>query len=182
MDLPQDLTDLTQRIIAGMIRVHSSLGPGLLESIYRRCVAYELRGAGMKVDEERPIPLLYGEMKFDCAYRVDLIVNETVVIEIKSVEHLEPVHGAQLLTYLRLTDCPVGLLANFNTPVLKSGLRRFVNWRSSRLAPAPARNSQTTLDDSDSPSLLTLLTTPSPRRRRWAMVQAGSSIQSQGKR
>lgn len=137
MDLPQDLTDLTQRIIGVLIRVHASLGPGLLESIYRRCVAYELRQTGFKVDEERPIPLVYGDLRFDCAYRVDLTVNDTVVIEIKSVQHLEPVHGSQLLTYLRLTDCPVGLLANFNTPVLKGGLKRFVYWHSSRLQPQP---------------------------------------------
>jgi len=126
MDLPEHLNDLTHAIIGVMIRVHRVLGPGLLESIYRRCVAYELRQAGFKVDEERAVPLVYGDLRFDCAYRVDLLVNDQVVIEIKSVERLEPVHGSQLLTYLRLTSCPVGLLTNFNTDVLKNGLKRFV--------------------------------------------------------
>lgn len=128
MDIPATSNDLTHAIIGKLIRVHKALGPGLLESVCRRCVVYELRLAGYKVDEERAVPLVYGDMRFDCAYRLDVVVNDQVVLEIKSVERLEHVHGAQLLTYLRLTGCPIGLLVNFNTPVLKDGLKRFINW------------------------------------------------------
>ena len=127
MDLPSHLKDLTHNIIGCLIRVHRKLGPGLLESIYRRCSAYELKQAGFRVEEERWIPLEYGDLKFDCAYRIDLVINELVVLEIKAVERLDPVHGAQLLTYLRLTGCPVGLLVNFNAAVLKNGIKRFIN-------------------------------------------------------
>jgi GxxExxY protein len=127
MDVPAAFNELTYRIIGIMIRVHRILGPGLLESVYRRCVAYELRQAGFKVEEERPVPLVYGDMQFDCAYRADMIVNEQVLLEIKSVERLEQVHGSQLLTYLRMMNCPIGLLVNFNTAVLKEGVKRFVN-------------------------------------------------------
>lgn len=147
MEIPAHVNELTHLIIGILIRVHRTLGPGLLESIYRRCVAYELRRAGCTVEEERPVPLVYGDLRFDCAYRVDMIVNNQVVLEIKSVERVEHVHGAQLLTYLRLTDCPVGLLVNFNTPVLKDGLKRFVNSRTNDVAapgapgPAPRRDS-----------------------------------------
>jgi GxxExxY protein len=127
MDIPDWLNEVTHQIIGVMMRVHRALGPGLLESVYRRCLAYELRQARFKIDEERAVPLVYGEIRFDCAYRVDMVVNDQVVIEVKSVESLEPVHAAQLLTYLRLTECPIGLLANFNTAVLKNGLKRLVN-------------------------------------------------------
>jgi GxxExxY protein len=128
MDIPAPLNELTHAIIGTLIRVHRALGSGLLESVCRRCVAYELRQGGYKVEEERPVPLVYGDMRFDCAYRVDMVVNDQVVLVIKSVERLEHVHGSQLLTYLRLTGCPIGLLVNFNAPVLKDGLKRFVNW------------------------------------------------------
>ncbi len=138
MDAPEHLNRLTHTIIGCLIRVHQKIGPGLLESIYRRCSAYELKRAGCRVEEERAIPLVYGDMTFECAYRVDLIVNDLVVLEIKSVERLESVHGSQLLTYLRLTGCPIGLLVNFNTPVLKSGIKRFINLPGQTLAPAPA--------------------------------------------
>jgi GxxExxY protein len=127
MDVPEHLNELTHLIIGKLIRVHRVVGPGLLESVYRRCVAYELRQAGCRVEEERAIPLVYEEMTFDCAFRLDMIVNDQVVVEIKAVEALEPVHGSQLLTYLRLAQCPIGLLANFNTTVLKNGLKRFLN-------------------------------------------------------
>jgi GxxExxY protein len=127
MDIPAALNELTHRIIGILIRVHRTLGPGLLESVYRRCVAYELRHAGLRVDEERAVPLVYGDMQFDCAYRADMVVNDQVLLEIKSVERLEQLHGSQLLTYLKLMNCPVGLLVNFNAPVLKDGLKRFVN-------------------------------------------------------
>jgi GxxExxY protein len=138
MDPSESLNELTHRIIGLLIRVHRVLGPGLLESIYRRCVAYELRQAGYKVDEERPVPLVYGDMQFVCAYRIDMIVNDQVVIEIKSVERLEQVHGSQLLTYLRLTNCPIGLLVNFNTSMLKNGLKRFINSPAGCSGPEPA--------------------------------------------
>ena len=127
MDTPPYLNDLTHLIIGKLIKVHRILGPGLLESIYRRCVAYELRQARCTVEEERTFPLVYEGMTFDCAFRVDVVVNGEVVVEIKAVDKLDPVHSAQLLSYLRLADCPVGLLANFHSPVLKDGLKRLVN-------------------------------------------------------
>lgn len=136
MDIPAHVNALTALIIGRLIRVHRTVGPGLLESIYRRCVSYELQRAGCVVEEERKLPLIYEDLQFDCAYRLDMIVNDEVVLEIKSVQGLEQIHGAQLLTYLRLSNCPVGLLVNFNTPVLKDGLRRFIN---SRYATVPAR-------------------------------------------
>lgn len=142
MEIPGELNDLTHAIIGILIRVHRILGPGLLESVCRRCVAYELRQAGYEVDEERAVPLVYGDMHFDCAYRLDMIVNDQVVLEIKSVERLEQVHGSQVLTYLRLTNAPIGLLVNFNSPVLKAGLKRFVNWSAVPPSEADSRVSE----------------------------------------
>lgn len=127
MNVPEHLNELTHLIIGCLIRVHRQVGPGLLESTYKSCSAYELRQAGCAVDEERPLPLVYGDVKLECGYRLDVVVNELVIVEIKAVERLEPVHGAQVLTYLRLSGCPVGLLVNFNTPVLKAGIKRFIN-------------------------------------------------------
>lgn len=120
-------SEITERIIGCAIEVHRNLGPGLLESAYKVCLEYEMRKQGLKVEREKPIPLCYDDLTIECAYRLDLLVDDSVVVEIKSVEKLEDVHLSQVITYLRLTECEVGLLINFNVKVLKNGLRRVVN-------------------------------------------------------
>jgi GxxExxY protein len=120
-------SEITERIIGCAIEVHRNLGPGLLESAYKLCLEYELKKQGLKVEREKPIPLCYDNLTIDCAYRLDLLVDDSVAVEIKSVEKLEDVHLSQVITYLRLTECEVGLLINFNVKMLKNGLRRIVN-------------------------------------------------------
>jgi len=121
------INPLTSRIIKCGVEVHRRLGPGLLESVYHVCLAFELRAAGLTVVENMPVPVCYKGMKLDCAFRADFLVNDTVIVEIKAVAELMAVHEAQLLTYLRLTDRPVGLLMNFNVPLLKEGICRRLN-------------------------------------------------------
>ena len=121
------LDSITRRIIGAAIEVHRRLGPGLLESAYEACLAYELRQLGLKVEEQRPLPVVYRDVKLDCGYRLDLLVEDCVIIEIKAVDRLAPIHDAQLLSYLRLSDKRVGLLINFHVRVLKNGLKRIVN-------------------------------------------------------
>jgi GxxExxY protein len=118
--------ELTKDIIAKAMKVHSALGPGLLESTYERCLEYELRLAGLQVESQKSLSLIYGEMVIDQAYRLDLLINNTVLIEIKAVSEITETHEAQVLTYLRLTGCRVGLLINFYEKHLKDGIRRFV--------------------------------------------------------
>ena len=118
---------ITRVIITMAIKVHSKLGPGLLESVYRTCLAHELRNAGLHVVAEQVVPVFYDELQLDDGYRLDLLINDVVIVEIKAVEKLLPVHVAQLLSYLRPTDKRVGLLLNFNIPRLVQGLRRVVN-------------------------------------------------------
>ena len=122
-----ELNKITEAIIGAAIEVHRALGPGLLESAYAACLAYELRERGYKVFQEVPLPLVYKEIKLDCGYRLDLLVNDAVIVEVKSVESLAPVHEAQLLSYLKLVDCKIGLLINFNVKMLKYGVRRLAN-------------------------------------------------------
>lgn len=122
-----ELNKITEGIIGAAIEVHRTLGPGLLESAYVACLVYELMQRGFKVTQQAPLPLIYKDVKLDCGYRLDLLVNDAVIIEVKSVESLEPIHEAQLLSYLRLADCKVGLLINFNVKLLKHGIKRFVN-------------------------------------------------------
>ena len=117
---------LTQRIIGFAIEVHRHLGPGLLESAYEECLCFELRDAGISFDRQVPLPVTYKSVRLDCGYRIDVVVEKSVVLELKTVERLLPIHEAQLLTYLRLSGYHVGLLLNFNTPVLKDGIRRLV--------------------------------------------------------
>ena len=121
------LDSITRRIIGAAIEVHRRLEPGLLESEYEACLAYELRQLGLKVEEQRPLPVVYRDVKLDCGYRLDLLVEDCVIIEIKAVDRLAPIHDAQLLSYLRLSDKRVGLLINFHVRVLKNGLKRIVN-------------------------------------------------------
>jgi len=117
---------LTEQIIGALIEVHRVLGPGLLESAYQACAAREFSLRQMLFEQEKTLPLEYKGVHVDCGYRLDFIVSGKVIVELKTVESLQPVHEAQLLTYLRLTGCKVGLLVNFNVPVLKHGIKRMV--------------------------------------------------------
>lgn len=118
---------ITGQIIGAAIEVHRSLGPGLLESTYTCCLHYELTGRQLRYVVQRAVPIVYKGVTLDSSYRVDLIVEDAIVIEVKSVERLFAVHDAQLLTYLRLTGCPVGLLLNFNVPKMTDGVKRLLN-------------------------------------------------------
>ncbi len=109
------------------MKVHTALGPGLLESSYKECLFYEIQQAGLLVEKEKPLPLVYEKVKLECGYRVDLYVENKLIIEIKAVEATNDVHLAQVLTYLKLSDCRLGLLMNFNVARLKHGIRRVVN-------------------------------------------------------
>jgi GxxExxY protein len=117
---------LTKQIIGDAIQVHRALGPGLLESAYEACLIYELQKRGLKVERQKAIPIIYKEVVLDCGYRLDLVVEEKVIVEIKSVEELTKIHEAQLLTYLTLSRYQIGLLMNFNIKVLKNGIRRII--------------------------------------------------------
>lgn len=114
-------------IIGCAMKVHTALGPGLLESAYQACLDYELNKTGLNVGKQTPLPLVYEDVKLECGYRVDLIVESKVIVEIKSVECLNPIHSVQLLTYLRLSNCKLGLLLNFNVLHLRDGIKRVVN-------------------------------------------------------
>ena len=115
---------LTEKVIGAAIEVHRTLGPGLLESAYEECVAYELANAGLNVARQVGLPVQYKGVGLECGYRIDLMVNDSLIVELKTVEALLPIHEAQLLTYLKLSGISTGLLINFNVPVLKDGLRR----------------------------------------------------------
>ncbi len=118
---------ITERVIGAAIQVHRTLGPGLLESVYLACLLYEFRAAGLSVETQYKLPIQYGDVLIDCGYRLDAMVESTVIVEVKSIAELAPIHEAQLLTYLRLSNRPVGLLINFNTKVLAHGVRRLIN-------------------------------------------------------
>jgi GxxExxY protein len=118
---------ITGQIIGAAIEVHRILGPGLLESTYMPCLQFELATGRLRFVAERIVPILYKGMEFDAKYRIDLLVEDLVVVEVKSVDHLLPVHQAQVLTYMRLTGCPAGLLINFNVPRLIDGVTRLIN-------------------------------------------------------
>ena len=119
--------DIATKIIGCAIEVHKALGPGLLESAYQECLLYKLREEGLRVEREKSMPLVFEEVKLDCGYRIDLLVENKVVIELKSVEALNDVHLAQTLTYLKLGKFKLGLLINFNVSLLKKGIRRIIN-------------------------------------------------------
>jgi GxxExxY protein len=121
-----EINDLTEKILKCAFKVHTELGPGLLESAYEECMFYELQQSGLKVDKQKALPLVYYDVKLDAGYRIDLLVEGLVVIEIKSVECLNDVHTAQVLTYLKLSKCKVGLLLNFNVASLKQGIKRLI--------------------------------------------------------
>jgi len=119
--------EISNKIIGLAITIHQSLGPGLLESAYKECLYYRLKKEGYLVEKEKPMPLIYEEVKLECGYRIDILVESKVVIEIKSVEALNEVHLAQTLTYMKLGSYKLGLLINFNVTLLKDGTRRIVN-------------------------------------------------------
>ena len=124
----ETLNNLTEQIIGAAIKVHSALGPGLLESTYRVCLAYEIGKLNLSVETEKPLPVVYETVRLDAGYRIDLLVNGLVIVELKSVEALLPIHHAQLLSYLKLSNLRVGLLLNFNTKrLVEGGIKRIVN-------------------------------------------------------
>jgi GxxExxY protein len=118
---------LTERIIGAAIEVHRHLGPGLLESAYEECLCHELHSQGISFRRQVPLPVNYKGLQLDCAYKIDILVEDTAIVELKAVDSFAPVHHSQLLTYLKLANKPVGLLINFHVAVLKSGLKRIVN-------------------------------------------------------
>lgn len=121
------INTLSGQIVDAAMHVHMRLGPGLLESVYERVLAYELKKRGLKVARQVPIPSQYEDLRFEEGFRADLIVNDTVLVELKSVETLAPVHGKQVLTYLKLTNLRLGLLINFGAPLLKDGIKRIAH-------------------------------------------------------
>jgi GxxExxY protein len=123
---PRENDLLSEKIIGFAIEVHRQLGPGLLESAYEECLCYELGQANIDVQRQVPLPVVYKSVKLDCGYRLDLVVDTRIIIELKTVERLLPIHEAQLLTYMKLSRIRTGLLLNFNTAVLKDGIRRLM--------------------------------------------------------
>lgn len=123
----RELDEIKSTIIGAAIRIHSHLGPGLLESAYQKCLRYELEEQGIRVEIEVPIPILYRKVAIEVGYRADMIVENCILVENKAVERIAPVHEAQLLTYLRLSGLHLGYILNWNVPVLKNGIRRMVN-------------------------------------------------------
>jgi len=117
---------LFKQILDSAFRVHSELGPGLLENAYEQCLFYELSGKGIKVEKQKGMPLVYRDLKMDLGYRLDLFVEGEIIIEIKAVESLNDIHLAQILTYMKISGCKLGLLINFNTRHLKDGIRRVI--------------------------------------------------------
>lgn len=127
MDQEERLNKITETIIGVAIDIHKTLGSGLLESAYEACMVYDLTQAGLSVEQQIPIPVKYREVKIECGYRLDLLVNKEVIVEIKSIEKFLPIHKARLLSHLKLAGCKVGLLINFNVEILKDGIQRVVN-------------------------------------------------------
>ena len=119
--------EISKIVFESALKVHKVLGPGLLESAYEECLFYELKKSNLKVEKQKALPLIYEEVKLDVGYRIDMIIEDKFIVEVKSVEALTDVHLAQLLTYLRLLDCRLGLLINFNVKLLKEGVRRVIN-------------------------------------------------------
>ena len=121
-----ETNELTGKIIQCAIEVHKALGPGLLESAYKECLYHELQEAGLKVEKEKALPLVYKDVRLDCGYRIDLLVENQIIMELKSVDALNDIHMAQILTYLKLQNLRYGLLINFNVAKLKDGIKRIV--------------------------------------------------------
>jgi GxxExxY protein len=124
--LPPETERIATRVVDAAFQVHSRLGPGLLESAYEICVAYELERQNLRVERQVTLPIQYGELRLDAGYRLDLLVERQVIVELKAVEKLIPLHDAQVLTYMKLSGYRLGLLINFSVPLIKDGIRRFV--------------------------------------------------------
>ena len=123
----KDINDLTGEVIGAAIEVHKALGPGLLESAYEECLCHELKLRGIEFERQVDLPIEYKGTKLDCAYRMDIVADDQLIVELKSCESLQPIHQAQLLTYLKLTGLKMGLLINFNVPILRQGIKRLAN-------------------------------------------------------
>ncbi|KAF2515094.1 GxxExxY protein [Flavobacterium salilacus subsp. salilacus] len=119
--------EISRIVFNSALKVHQALGPGLLESAYCECLCYELNKTGLYVEKQKPLPLIYEEVKLDAGYRIDIMLENKFIIEVKSVDQLNDIHLAQLLTYLKLSDCKLGLLINFNVLLIKNGIRRVIN-------------------------------------------------------
>jgi len=124
---PGEINALTQKVIGLAIEVHRELGPGLLEATYEECLAFELEQAGLPFERQLPLPVVYKNVRLDLGYRLDIVIEGRLILELKTVEHIAAVHEAQMLTYLKLSKIDIGLLMNFNSAVLKDGIRRFRN-------------------------------------------------------
>ena len=122
-----DINKLSSKIIGAAIEVHKALGPGLLESAYEECLCYELAIRGLRHQRQVSLPITYKEKQLDCGYRIDVFVEKSIILELKAVDKIEAIHKAQLLTYLKLSKIQLGLLLNFNVPIMKSGIVRIVN-------------------------------------------------------
>jgi len=122
----EDINDITYKIIGCVYKVHSELGPGLLESTYEVCLEYELLQIGLKVEKQKALPVVYRDIKLDAGYRIDLLIENKIILEIKSVDKLAPIHQAQLMTYLKLSGLKLGLLLNFNVKDMKQGVKRVI--------------------------------------------------------
>ena len=120
-----NVNEITEKIIGCAIEVHKFLGPGLLESAYEECLVFELQKAGLKAERQKPIPVVYKDIKLDCGYRMDILVENLVIVELKTVDTLIPVHEAQILTHMKFADKNIGLLINFNVTLLKNGIKRY---------------------------------------------------------
>jgi GxxExxY protein len=121
-----EFESLSKDVLGAAIEVHKHLGPGLLESAYEECLSYELMQKGYKIERQKPIPVVYKEIKLECGYRIDILVEDKIVLELKSVDCFNPVHEAQILTYMKFAQKKVGLLINFNVALLKNGIKRYV--------------------------------------------------------
>lgn len=121
------MNEITGKIIGAAIKVHQHLGPGLLESAYEACLAYELAKLGFSLERQKPLPVIYEQVRLDCGYRLDFVVEKSIIVEIKSVEAILPIHIAQVVSYLRLSGLNLGLLLNFNVRTLKEGIKRIIN-------------------------------------------------------
>jgi len=122
-----EFAELTERVIGAALKVHSAIGPGVLEKVYRTCLQHELRKSGLEVESEVPLPILYDGLRLESGCRIDLVVESLLIVELKCAESIEPIHKAQLLTYLRLANKPLGLLLNFNVVHLRDGIKRVLN-------------------------------------------------------
>jgi GxxExxY protein len=120
-----DINKITEIIIGCAIRVHKELGPGLLESAYEECMMYELKQSGLNAERQLHVPVIYKEIKLDCGYRMDILVEKKVIVELKTVDTIIPVHEAQILTHMKFAKKEIGLLINFNVTILKNGIKRF---------------------------------------------------------